>query len=135
MIDLTPVLQEWRGQNPRVVSSSSWNIEKAQALAESVAKQEDLKIEFDPPDEEFILLADEDATVAMLSVLFPLAFAAPSYRIFFTAHDVAVVQMSDINAAEFRVEPDVMKDTLLRNGLSDLDVDAFSAWDIFAISA
>ncbi|MCD2186655.1 hypothetical protein LN037_05735 [Actinomycetospora sp. SF1] len=109
------------------------------AWAESFALDASLRLSWEPGNEEYILLLDEQTTVVMLSIKLPVAFVnadrpasesicQPPFR---------VVVMTSLESAEFRASPELLESTLLRPGEQDEDFDpeSFSAWDLFVLVA
>jgi hypothetical protein len=130
MIDLDDVLRPWVGRPP------AWSGAAAERLAQRVAADDDaLRISWEPGDDEWIRLEDDDDVRATINVRYPLAFAdhdlAAALRGLEPA--ITVVPVPDYDADDLKVSPELLRATILPHlpWSEDFDPARFSAADLF----
>jgi hypothetical protein len=128
--DLDPILRQWGAPDPTWAAA-------AESVVRAVAAERGLRVEYEPPDEEWLRLIDEDRWYAMVSARYPLAVATAAI-----ADDLrrrpglAVVEVSDQLADELSASPELLRATLLRYGWDEGEFDParFNANDLFVES-
>jgi hypothetical protein len=118
-------------------AATGWTPERAKTTAESAAAPAGLAVNWEPGDEEWLLLADDQAYQAMVSIRFPLALAIPAAAELLRAVDpqLRIVQISDFLAEDLEATPELLKMTVLPYGWADdFDPAAFCANDLFVES-
>lgn len=123
MIDLDETLRPWTTS-----PAPAWDAAAALALAQRVAAQHNLPVEYEPSDEEWVQVGDQ----ALVSVRYPLALALPDLVGAF-GPAVRVVPVSGLDEVELRASADVLKATVLPGPYwsEDFDPDQFSPMDLF----
>jgi hypothetical protein len=134
--DLDAILQPLAGQRPWEQPDTGWATE-AESITQAVATARGLRVEWEPPDEEWLRLLDDHHWYGMVSTLFPLAVATRAIATDLRGRrpDLTVVEVSDPLTDELSASPDLLQATLLRYGWDDdFNPAAFCANDLFVES-
>ena len=132
MIDMDASLR----QAGRMVESG-WSEDRAVDLAQRLAEGLRLWIQFEPGDEEWVILEGDGPYVGMISIRFPLAVVLPTVAetLGAIAPEVVLVRIEDFLAAELRGSSELLRTTVLPYGWDvDFETEAFSANDLFVAS-
>jgi hypothetical protein len=133
MIDLDPALAPW--QDP--AAAAGWTEDRAVQTAQKAATGAGLVLNYDPGDEEWVLLADETAYQAMISIKFPIALATAAVAKAVQQADpsIEVVEITGFLDEDLRATPELLKMTALPYGWADdFNPEAFCANDLFVES-
>ncbi|WP_086819420.1 hypothetical protein [Allokutzneria sp. NRRL B-24872] len=138
MIDLDPSLSQWRDARPWERPIYGWGEASAYAASTAVAQRWNLINQWEPGDEEWIMLSDGNDYRSMCSLFFPLFLAVPTVAASISslvADPVVVVPITGFEVEDLRCSPDLLRATVLRYGWNhDFDPEAFCASDLFVES-
>ena len=129
MIDLDEALRRWTAG-----SATPWSATRAKEAADRIAAARGYSIQWEPGDEEWILLADEHAYQGMISIHHPLALLTPAAARTARQVDDALdlIEISDFLDENLRATPRLLKATALPHGWDDdFHPEAFCANDLF----
>jgi hypothetical protein len=131
LIDLDDVLRDWTASPP-----ANWDADAAKSVAAKLSRENDMEVDWDPPDEEWIRLGNP--VQALVHVRYPLALVARELvdTVRAARPDLRIVAIADYYGEELRATTDVLKATVLpyQPWSEDFTADQFSAHDLFVES-
>lgn len=137
MIDLDEALARWAAASAHSGSDAGWDPGRAKDVADQIATEAGYNVLWEPGDEEWILLADERAYQAMISIRHPLALMTPATATATRTVDATldIVEITGFLDEDLRATPSLLQATALPHGWDDdFDTEAFCANDLFVES-
>ena len=129
MIDLDPLLSRWA----QSAHQPTWNAEAAVKAAAAIAAATGWTPQWEPGDEQWIVLVDSATSCGMVSIVVPLALltAPASTTARALPQPLAVVDIPSTAAEVLCATPDLLRATVLPHGWDrDFDPGHFCAHDL-----
>ncbi|MEV0269754.1 hypothetical protein AB0H43_13320 [Hamadaea sp. NPDC050747] len=133
MINLDHALAPY--QDP--AAYAGWSGDRAKKAADTAAAEAGYAVTWEPGDEEWVLLADDTAYQAMVSIRYPLALATPTAAVYLRGSEatLTLVEITDFLTEDLEATPELLKMTVLPYGWADdFNPGAFCANDLFVES-